>query len=349
MRMTAALLMGGVFLASASGLEAQEEYALSGDEVAIFNLAGNVSVVPGSGSDVVVELMRGGDDADDLEIETGTIRGKNTLRVIYPSDRVVYPRMSRGSSTDVRVNSDGTFYDGGGRSRGERVEVRGSGRGMEAFADIVVRVPAGRSIDVYLATGEAEASGLDANVHLDLGSAPATVSDIRGSVVVDTGSGRVEVDNVQGDVVNIDTGSGSVELGRIRAMELLVDTGSGSVDGGNLVAGRLNVDTGSGQIDLTGIESTDVMCDTGSGSVELEFDSDVDRLEVDTGSGSITVYLPETAGASFELDSSSGGIDIDLPVQLTRSERTYARGELGDGDGSIVLDTGSGSIRIRRR
>lgn len=336
-------------MAAVSGLDAQEEYALSGDEVAIFNLAGNVSVVPGTGSDVVVEVMRGGDDADDLEIETGTIRGRNTLRVIYPADRVVYPRMSRGSSTDVRVNSDGTFYDGGGRFRGDRVEVRGGGRGMEAFADIVVRVPAGRSVAVYLAAGESEASGLDADLHLDLGSAPATVTDIRGSVSIDTGSGRVEVDNVQGDVVNIDTGSGSVELGRIRADELMVDTGSGSVDGGNLVAGSLNVDTGSGGIELRGIESTDVMCDTGSGRVELEFDSDVDRLEVDTGSGSITVYLPETAGAMFEIDTGSGGIDIDLPVQLTRSERTYARGELGDGEGRIILDTGSGSVRIRSR
>lgn len=345
MRLTPLLTAAIAFAAAPLGIEAQEQFALSGDEVSIYNLAGSVSVVAGTGSDVVIEVTRGGDDGAQLDVETGTIRGRNTLRVIYPSDDIVYSELGRGSSTDVRVNRDGTFYGDGGR-RGRKVQVRGSGRGLEAFADLVIRVPAGRSIAIYLAAGESDATGLDGDLLFDVGSGRTSVTDIRGSVLVDSGSGRVVVENVQGDEVNIDTGSGSVEVGRIRTDDLSIDTGSGSVSGTGLVAGRLNVDTGSGRIDLSGVESADVVCDTGSGRVELQFDSDVDRLSVDTGSGGITVTVPENAGAAFEMDTGGGRIDLDVPVTLQESERTYARGALGDGVGNIQLDTGSGSIRL---
>jgi len=343
------LVAAGALAVATPSVAAQEEYRLSGNDIAVYNLAGTVSVVPGGGNEVVVELTRGGEDGAQLEIEMGQVRGRNALRVIYPSDDVVYTEMGRGSSTEVRVNRDGTFYESRGRSRSQKVRVRGRGRGLEAHADLIVRVPAGRSVAIFLAVGESDASGLDANLRMDIGSGHTSVTDIRGSVLVDSGSGHVTVDNIQGDEVTIDTGSGKVEVGRIRTGDLFIDTGSGSVLGRDLVARRINVDTGSGRIELSGIESPDVVCDTGSGRVELDFDTDVDRVEVDTGSGAITVRVPEGAGAAFEVDTGSGSIDLDIPVRLTRSERTYARGELGDGVGMIRLDAGSGSIRIATR
>ncbi len=348
MRVMHAIAAASIFAVAASSAQAQEEFSLAGDAVAIFNLAGTVSVIPGSGNDVVVELTRGGQDGAELEVEMDMIRGKNSLRVIYPGDRVVYSEMGRRSSTDVRVNDDGTFFERR-RSRGRKVEVRGGGRGLQAHADLVIRVPAGRSVSVYLAAGESTADGLDADLLLDVGSGQSTITDLRGSLNVDSGSGSVRVENVQGPEVSVDTGSGSVDIFRVRSDALSIDTGSGSVKGEDLVAGSVNVDTGSGRIELTGIESSDVICDTGSGRVTLSFDSDVDQLEVDTGSGSITVQVPENAGADFEIDTGSGSIDLDIPVRIQRSERTYARGEFGDGVGSIRLDTGSGSIRIGPR
>ena len=101
-------------------ISAQEVERVSGRSVAIYNIAGHVEIVPGSGSDVVVRIARHGDDADRLSIETGEIRGRETVRVVYPADQVVYPEMGRGSNTTQRVRDDGTFSDGG-RGRGDQV------------------------------------------------------------------------------------------------------------------------------------------------------------------------------------------------------------------------------------
>ncbi len=77
-------------LVAASGLRAQapERFPLTGDAVAIYNLAGMLRVEAGTGSDVVVELTRGGRDAAKLKVESGPLRDRTTLRVIYPDDDI---------------------------------------------------------------------------------------------------------------------------------------------------------------------------------------------------------------------------------------------------------------------
>ncbi len=169
MKKSIVLAVAAALCVGAAASEAQEEFRLSGSEAAVYNLAGHVELVRGSGSDVVVRVTRGGDDASRLEIEVGQVRGVEALRVIYPDDEVVYPDMGRGSNTQTRVRADGTFGDGG-ESRGDRVSIRGSGGGMEAWADIVIEVPAGKTFSVYVAVGEAEARGLDGDIRIDTGS-----------------------------------------------------------------------------------------------------------------------------------------------------------------------------------
>lgn len=329
-------------LAGPSGLSAQENVRLSGARIAIYNLAGEVEIVRGGGSDVVVTISRGGDDAERLTVETGRIDGRETMRVIYPDDEVVYREMGRGSSTDVRVRDDGTF--GGG----DRVRVRGSGGGMEAWADLRIQVPAGTDLAVYLAAGRIHAAEVDGNLRLDTHSGAVDARDIAGDLTVDTGSGSVEVSGVDGNV-SVDTGSGRVTVDDARGREMEVDTGSGSVRGSGLSFDRVSVDTGSGSVELQQVAARDVMVDTGSGSVELDLTTDVDQLEVDTGSGSVTVRVPDGFGAEVELDTGSGGIDLDVDLTQARVRRNHATGLIGDGNGTVKLDTGSGGIRLVRR
>jgi hypothetical protein len=122
----------------AAPVAAQEVHQLAGADVAVYTLAGRVQVVRGTAADVVVRITRGGAGASQLRIETGPIAGRSTLRVVFPDDEIVYPAMGRRSSTTMSVRADGTFGDGNGRS-GDRVRVRGSGSGLEAWADLVDR------------------------------------------------------------------------------------------------------------------------------------------------------------------------------------------------------------------
>ena len=59
--------------------------------------------------------------------------------------------------------------------------------------------------------------------------------------------------------------------------------------------------------------------------------------------------FPEALGAELDLESSSGGIDFDVPITVTEFDRESLRGRIGDGRGRIQIDTGSGAIRFIRR
>jgi len=393
-------------------IQAVESFELGEGPVAVYNLAGTVEVVAASGSEVRVEVERRGGDGGELRVEVDRIRGREALRVLYPSDRIVYPEAGRSLDMNLRVDDDGTFFDGEDGPEGwlfglfddDRVEIRDSGRGLEAWAHLRVLVPAGSDVGTYLAVGESRIEGVDGDVRvetgrgsvraretrgslvIDTGAGSATVAGADGDVSVDTGSGSVEVRDVSGDVVidtgsggveldgaegavSIDTGSGSVEVSRVSGASLMVDTGSGSVDGDDLSVGSLDVDTGSGSVRLDRVAARDVLVDTGSGRVSLDilsdtesvvvdtgsggvsiaFGGDIGDVDVDTGSGSVTLSVPATAGARMVLkDGGRADVSPDLPFEVIEDRRGgYLEGRLGDGDGRIHVETGSGHVRVR--
>lgn len=329
---------------------AQERYTVGGDDVAVYNLAGEIMVTAARGGEVTVDVARGGSDGDELDVRIGEVDGRQALRVIYPADRIAYREASGRGSTTIRVRPDGTW--GGDRDswrgRGDRVRIETRGGGLEAWADLRVGVPEGQRISIYLAVGRITAENVNGRVRLDTGAGGVEARGMSGYLNVDTGSGSVEVLGMEGDL-DVDTGSGSVRVANVTADQLGVDTGSGSVAADAVSADRIEIDTGSGGIEIRRSSARDVRLDTGSGSVDADLTGEIDHLLVDTGSGGVTVRLPEGIGATVQLETGSGTIDVDFPVMVTRRARDELLGTIGDGRGAIEVDTGSGSIRIRRR
>ena len=337
--------LAGILAAAPPALEGQEPqtHRLSGERVAVYNLAGAVEIAGHQGSDVMVEVLRRGADGERLTVEVDEIGGRETLRVRYPGDRIVYRERRGRSSVELDVTDRGTF---GGDQGGDRVRVATYGNGMEAWADLRVLVPEGGDVDVHLALGDTRVEGVDGRLTVDTGSGGVITRDTRGFLLVDTGSGSVEVRGAEGDV-EVDTGSGSVEVTDVRGRRLVVDTGSGGVRGDAVEVDVLEVDTGSGSVELGRVEAPDIVVDTGSGSVVLELARDVEEMVVDTGSGSVEIRVPEELGARIEIDTGSGGIDTDVPVRIRSARRSHLEGTIGDGEGRIRVDTGSGGVRIR--
>jgi len=326
-----------------------ERRTLAGDDVAVYNIAGVMQVVGGSGSEVTVEITRGGAEASKLQIESGRVRGRESLRVIYPDRRVIYREGDWGrwrSRTQLRVDDDGTFSDGRDRD-GRSVDIVSSGDGLDAHADIRVVVPKGKKVSVYLGVGEAKIENVEGDIYVDVSSAPVTSSHTRGRLSLDTGSGEVRVTDAQGDV-DLDTGSGSVEVNGIRGPRLTMDTGSGRVRGTDVVVDEMELDTGSGSVRLAQVQSKRITLDSGSGSVELDLRADVESVRIESGSGGVTLGVPESLGAAIRIDTGSGGIDTDIPIQVRKAERNYLSGTIGDGKGEISIETGSGGVRLRR-
>ena len=342
------VLMGLALSAAASAAPAPERYVVRGASVAIYDLVGELTAVAGTGADVVVEVTRGGADADKLRIEEGPVGEWQTLRVVFPASRVIYGGFGSWE-TNLHVGDDGRFSDGGlvGHDRGRhRVKVSGRGDGLKARADVKVMVPKGKRVGLFLGVGSASVTHVDGDLHLDLSGADATVRGTRGSLAIDSGSGTIRVEDATG-VISLDSGSGSTTLRTVRGERLSIDTGSGGLTVTDAAVDLLSADTGSGSVEIKDLIAQEISLDSGSGSVRVSLLPGSPRsIVIDSGSGSVTLAVPDDLDASFDFETGSGGIDIDVPHHITRSSSDHVSGRFGSGQGHIHIDSGSGGIHI---
>jgi DUF4097 and DUF4098 domain-containing protein YvlB len=260
---------------------------------------------------------------------------------------VIYPAIGDSRST-LRVREDGTFGDDHEGLGGHRVTISGHGGDFEAWADLEVTVPRGQRLVLHLGVGAVAVTNVDGDLKLETASGDVSTTGTRGKLKVDTGSGAVVVHDAQGQVA-LDTGSGGVEVHRVKGADLSVDTGSGHVTVDDAHVDHLHVDTGSGSVGVRGLDAPRIELDTGSGGIDVDLAGDIESLTADTGSGHVLLMVPRTLGATFDLSSSSGEVEVAVPHESTHLERDEARGRIGDGRGRIRLESGSGSVRIRPR
>lgn len=81
----------------------------------------------------------------------------------------------------------------------------------------------------------------------------------------------------------------------------------------------------------------------------LDLASAPSDILVDVGSGDVLLRLPDGFGAKVDVDTGSGDIETDLPVQVTEIDDDVLRGTIGDGSGRVRVDTGSGNVKFEKR
>ncbi len=367
-----AALVAATVLSAPAFAEFDESHRFDARSLEVTNLIGKVAIRQATGDEFEVDVSVRGADGVRRNIEIEQERGSRArLDVVFPVDderRFVYPEFSRRrAQLWFREGRSSSLLGEILRAvSGRRIRVQRSGSGMEVWADLTIRVPEGASLtlehgagdvevrdlvadlEIDVKAGVMEAAGLDGQVELDVGSGGLAVEDVRGRLVMDTGSGGASLDRFEGAALSIDTGSGSVAVSEVSAEAVEIDTGSGGVTVDGVETRRLMIDTGSGSVRVESAGADSAVIDTGSGRVHLALERMGDgRFEIDTGSGGIVMLVPDDLSARFDIDIGSGGIDVDVPIAKTLHK---SRGEMrfiaGDGDASVVLDTGSGSVRV---
>lgn len=340
-----------VALALPSGLSAQqvERVVLEGRDVAIHNLVGSLRVEGGSGDRVVVEVTRQGREGGRLTLATGAVRGRQTLRVIYPSDRITYSEVDWYGRTSFSINTDGTLdhdgdRDGGWRDR-RRVEVDGRGNGLDAHADLRVIVPRGATVALYQGVGPTTIDNVEGKLSVDVDAMRMRASRVRGSLALESGSGGVEVSDVTGDLT-IESGSGGVTVNGVRGGAVHLEVGSGGLKGGTFDVTELVAEVGSGGMRLSGVNAQRLRVEAGSGGSDVQLLAAVSDVAMETGSGGVTLRLPESTSAAVDIEASSGRIESDFEVKTARLERRELRGTIGAGAGRIRIESGSGTVRL---
>ena len=388
------LLLTLLAISTPSHAEFHRQFQLEGQRLVLANLLGKVEITATDGNEFVIEAFVRGKDASEemLQFETEEDARESHFVLRYPVDRhhdYVYPPMGKRSTSQFRYGPD---HDGnhsflrqlfGGN--GEKITVRGTGKGLEIWADLKIGVPSGKKCEIYLGcgginamdlsadlslsthsgqitangmkgkldtesgSGRIEISAVEGEVEVDTGSGSVVASDIDGELSIDTGSGSLRLRSVKGAKVEADTGSGSISAEDLQCEDLSLETGSGSVDGKNLNCEEVEIGTGSGSIDLKGVGTDSAEIETGSGNIKLQLDrmgSGVFTLEA--GSGRIEFTLPARASARIAAESSSGTVRIEREgVTVEKKDKHSVQILVGGGEAQVSLETGSGGISIR--
>jgi hypothetical protein len=197
-------------------------------------------------------------------------------------------------------------------------------RSESALEEFEIRMqPRGRTLEIQPVYGRmpgTQFGGVSFEIRI-----PASLAAIK----VNNVSGRIILENLPGDInQELESVSGSIETER--AGDLRARSISGSIDFAS-TGGRIDINTTSGRIkgEILGLDrggSVDV--DSISGSVELEAFAALD--------------------AAVTLQSVSGSIACDFPLQISEQRRNRLEGTIGGGSVPVSVKTVSGRIRLQR-
>jgi len=224
---------------------------------------------------------------------------------------------------------------------------------------MALEIPAALTVEVSSASGDVVTGGLRGSQRLRTASGDVTVNDAQGPVEVSTASG--DVTGTALSAVRVNTASGDVRLDGPRgAVELETSSGDIVVRGAadsvraHSVSGSVQVDgaprgadlgSTSGEITI-GRAAGRVRARTVSGDLAARLGRGIVGADLGTQSGALGVTLDPGFGCRLEAETSSGGIDLDRSVTISRQSRGHASATVGGGGPTVGLRTVSGDIRV---
>ncbi len=222
-----------------------------------------------------------------------------------------------------------------------------------------IEVPPGVAVEMRSASGDLSTAGLAGTQRLATTSGDIRVEGATGRVQATATSGDIEaaglaaarLRSVSGDIsvdratgaLDAATTSGSITVkGAADSLELGTVSGEVEVDGSPKT---LRVTTTSGDVTARGVAGVLAVA-TSSGDVDLHARPGLARAGVTTVSGDATLDVPAGFGGSVDLQTSSGALDVALPLEVKTVTRHLLRGTVGRGAARIELKSSSGDLHV---
>ena len=277
----------------------------------VSNIAGDITVTRGSGSDArieVVQTARGTDDADARE-QLALVRVDITEQNGRAEVRERYPERNNGEHRrNYQLTTDFTIA-------------------APAGTHLILKSVSG-NLTVTGITGEVSAETVSGNVQLSSGGRVTTAKSISGNVdVSDTKfDGSLEADSVSGDV----------RMQRVSARRISIGSVSGNVRLDDVQSDRIDAHTTSGNATFAGTLAPNGRYElkSFSGEVRVALSGNVGfALEASSFSGDVRSDLPLTVRGGDE----------------RHGRRRSLNGTYGDGSAVLNVSTFSGSVVIAKR
>ena len=346
-----AMMIGAVgFPASAlAGTETwreQSEKVIAGrdvDEVKVENSRGLISVRAVDGDQIhitALKIARGQDKehakefARATQVVTSTEGGQLVIRVRYPQRQTLHVG----------------FWDlFSGGFEFPRVEVR-----------LALEIPRELPLTLGSTSGDLETDGIAGRQTIGTTSGDVTVTDARGDLEASSTSGSIETGGIQ--AAKLRTVSGDIRVASARGL-ITVHTTSGDIQLGGMT-GELDVTTVSGQVRVdraprglvvhstsgdiqVGPSGGAVRAVSSSGDVRVELAESLRGAQIETASGDIVVALGRPVGCELDLRTSSGSLDVAVPLEVQTVTRREVTGIVGNGAAQVRLRSSSGDIAVR--
>ena len=124
--------------------------------------------------------------------------------------------------------------------------------------------------------------------------------------------------------------------------QLTINAVSANVETEDVVADVVTINTVSGDARMDVARAKRLTANAVSGNVTLQFDRAPEKAETSTVSGNVTIALPEGAAFHADVDTVSGTVGGDLPLEK------LGRGEYASGNGGCTIDveTVSGNVYL---
>ncbi|MBN8923458.1 MAG: hypothetical protein BGP10_05605 [Rhodanobacter sp. 68-29] len=179
-------------------------------------------------------------------------------------------------------------------------------------------------------------------------SAPLVIDGMDGGrIKVGTVSGRARI-NTRTPVLDVESVSGNIELAG-HAAQADLQTVSGDILA-PVLGEQAKLQTISGRIQASGGPWRQLTLSTVSGDVQLAGGlAPNGRIGIDSMSGNVQLQLPAGSSATVHASSFSGDLRSDFGTTQKSEHGPGSKfdGRLGNGNGSINVETFSGDLRIR--
>ena len=283
-------------------------------EIHIGNIAGNIVVTRGGGSEATLEV-----------IKTARARTPEDAREMLGLVQIEISE--RGGRAEVKTRyPQGDEYHRNERRRNVHVSV--------AFN---LAAPAGTRVSASSVSGDISCKDITGDVALESVSGSVRIANGGRVAAAKSISGNVEImdTEIEGQV-EASSVSGNVLMRSLKARSLEVASVSGNVVVQDVTSDRIEGQTVSGDVQFSGALTR--------GS----------RYELSSHSGSVQVAVAGDTGFELEATSFSGSVRSDIEIKTQgnefsgRRQRTV-RGVHGDGSAVLDLTTFSGNIVVTKR
>lgn len=203
-------------------------------------------------------------------------------------------------------------------------------------------VPADSLLRSKTGSGSHRIQGVRGNVYATTGSGSIVAREI-GSLSASAGSGSIDVERVDGSL-RANTGSGSIQATGVSGA-VTAKTGSGGIEVVEAGGADVDVSSSSGTVRVRGVRGT-LRASTTSGGLHVQGEPRGD-WELSAASGGVQVDVPDGFGFDLDATTSSGSIDVGMPVAMSSTGRRTLRGSVHGGGSRLRVRTSSGSIDIR--